>query len=120
MKNPELKAFLDEQVKILVESSHTCKELMAVCKDWQAAEGTDKEAEALKALVAEAEVDVMDLDHAIAIVSSEGGKRHFGEAVAKKLYDEAMIRKNRGEVWCFCDACVAAKKIADKKAELLA
>ena len=118
MNNPELGAFLKEQVDVLLNSTHTYQGLKDRCAAWLEAEGTDKEAEALKALVAEAEADVMDLDHAIAIVASEGGKRHFGEEVAKKLYDEAIIRKNRGETVCFCDACVAAKKIADKKSEL--
>ncbi len=120
MKNPELSAFLDEQVKVLLESTHTCKELIAACKTWQEAKGTDNESAALKALVEEAAVDVMDLDHVIKIVTSEGGKRHFGEAVAKAYHEEALRRQNNGEKWCFCEACVAARELTEKKAEILA
>lgn len=120
MKNPELNAFVKERVNIMLESSHTYKDLKACCQAWLDAEGTDKEPEALKALLAEAEADVMDLDHVIQIVTSEGGKRYFGEAVAKAYHEEAVRRKNNGERWCFCEACVAARELTEKKAEILA
>ena len=113
--------YLKKKVEELVNSATCCAEAKEAGKAWLEAAGTDKEAEASKALVAELEEDIVTVDGLIAFAESEAGAAVFGGAdAAKGVAAHGREIKAAGAKYCDCPACAAVEAILDKKAELLA
>lgn len=114
----DLLAYMTEEVNALKDAPSCCAEAKAVCEEWLAAVGTDKEAEATKKLLAEVEADIMPVDGLIAFAGSEAGVKVFGEEMAKNVLAHAEEIKKNGAKFCDCPACTACAAIIAKKAEL--
>ena len=71
----ETLAFVTEKTKELTAAHSCCAELKEAANNWLAAAGTDKEAEATKAYVAELEADIMPIDGLIAFAESDMGAK---------------------------------------------
>ena len=72
----ETLAFVTEKTKELTAAHSCCAELKEAANNWLAAAGTDKEAEATKAYVAELEADIMPIDGLIAFAESDMGAKY--------------------------------------------
>ena len=81
----ETLAFVTEKTKELTAAHSCCAELKEAANNWLAAAGTDKEAEATKAYVAELEADIMPIDGLIAFAESDMGVKIFGAEMAKNV-----------------------------------
>lgn len=114
----DLLAYMTEEVNALKDAASCCAEAKAVCEEWLAAVGTDKEAEATKKLLAEVEADIMPIDGLIAFAGSEAGAKVFGAEMAKTVLAHAEELKANGAKYCDCPACKACEAILAKKAEL--
>lgn len=114
----ELLAYMTEQVNALKDAPSCCAEAKAVCEEWLAAVGTDKEAEATRKLLVEVEADIMPIDGLISFAGSEAGEKVFGAEMAKNVLAHAEEIKAKGAKYCDCPACAACEKILAKKAEL--
>lgn len=115
----ETMTYVNEKVKELIAAPSCCAEAKAAAQQWLDALGTDKEAEASKALVAELEEDIMPIDGLIAFAGSETGKKVFGEERAAGVYAHAVEIKAKGAKYCDCPACTAVAAILEKKEELI-
>lgn len=113
------KEFFVEKVKELMAAPSCCAEAKEAAQAWLDAAGTDKEAEAAKALVKELEEDITPIDGLIAFAGSEVGAKVFGEEGAKKMIAHAQEIKANGAKYCDCAACAACEAILEKKEELL-
>lgn len=69
----ELMDYVKEKTADLLAAPMCCKELRAAAEAWLAALGTDEEAAATKAYVAELEADIMPVDGLIAFTESDAG-----------------------------------------------
>lgn len=114
----ELRSYVEKYAKALKAAGSACPEIKAAADAWLAAKGTDKEAEATKALVKECEEDITTIDSLIAFLQTPAGKSVFGDA-AEAALERAKANKAAGEKYCFCDACQAAAAILERKAELV-
>ena len=115
----ETLAFVTEKTKELTAAHSCCAELKEAANNWLAAAGTDKEAEATKAYVAELEADIMPIDGLIGFAESEHGAQVFGADKALEVAAHAREIKAAGAKYCDCPACAAAEAILDKKETLL-
>ena len=114
-----VKDYIIEKVNDLINAPSCCAEAKEAGKNWLDALGTDKEADAAKALIAELEEDIMPIDGLIAFADSEMGAKIFGEEKAKQVLAHAEERKASGAKYCDCAACAACEAILEKKDELL-
>lgn len=80
------------KVKKLIKAPSCCAEARAAGTTWLESIGTEKEAEATKALIAELEMDIIPIDGLIAFAGSEAGAKVFGEEKAKEI--EAHAKGN--------------------------
>lgn len=115
MKNPNLL----EKVRELIAAPSCCPEAKAAGQALLDAVGTDKEADAARALIAELEEDVCSADDALAFFDSEAGVKFFGAERAAGLADAARKVKESGGKYCPCPACTAGGALLDNKADLL-
>ena len=115
----ETLAFVTEKTKELTAAHSCCAELKEAANNWLAAAGTDKEAEATKAYVAELEADIMPIDGLISFAGSAMGAQVFGTDDAKKILAHAEEIKASGAKYCDCPACAACEALLNKKAEIL-
>ena len=99
------------KVKELMEAPSCCAEAKAAGQAYLDAVGTEKEAEAQAALVAELKEDVTSIDALIHFAESETGKQVFGEAAAGAMVIAAKNAKAAGEDTCLCNACQAGKAL---------
>lgn len=99
---------IEQKVKEMIEASSSCADLKAAGQAWLDAEGTDKEADATAALLAEIEEDVTPIDGLIAFAGSEAGAKVFGEKMAADLLAHAKEIKANGALYCDCPGCSAA------------
>ena len=117
--SPNVKEYVAEKVKELMEAPSCCAEAKAACRNWLESVGTGQEAEASKNLVAELEGDIMPIDGLIAFAGSEMGAEVFGAERAKGVLAHAEEIKAAGAKYCDCPACTAAAAILDRKEEIL-
>ena len=110
--------FVTEKTHALMEAGSCCAEAKAAADNWLKAVGTDKEAEAAKAYVAELEEDIMPIDGLIGFAESEMGAQVFGDHVKDVLAHAKQIKAD-GAAYCDCPACAACEAILSKKDELL-
>ena len=115
----ETLAFVTEKTKELLTASSCCAELKEAANNWLAAAGTDKEAEATKAYVAELEADIMPVDGLISFAESDMGAKVFGADMAKNVAAHGKEIKSAGGKYCDCPACAACEAILAKKDEML-
>ena len=102
-------------VMTVINAPSACAEFKQAAQNWLDAEGSDKEKEAGKALVAEAEEDINKIDATIGFFSSDMAKGIFGEDVANEKLAHAKEIKENGALYCDCPGCSAAKGIIDNK-----
>ena len=95
----------------VLEASSACPEFKQAAKNYIDAIGTDKEAEAGKILVAEAEEDICFIDGTIAFFESEMAVKLFGADIAADKLASAKEAKANGAVYCNCPGCTAAEAI---------
>lgn len=117
--NEPIKTFIKEQAEALINADSCCPEAKAAAKNFLAALDTDKEQEAVKALIAEMEEDIMPIDQLIDFAQSDAAIEVFGAEMAKAAAAHGKEIKAAGAVYCDCPACVAAAAILEKKDELL-
>ena len=108
-----------ELAQAVIDSGSACPELKEAAQGYIDAIGTDGELEAAKALIAEAEEDVMPIESSLAFFKSDAAKAAFGEDVAAGLVAKAEEVIAAGGKTCFCDGCTAGKALLDIKEELL-
>lgn len=114
-----MKEQIIEKVKEAIEAPSCCAGLKAAGEKYLEAVGTDAEAEAAKALVAELEADVNKIEDSIAFFKSDMGAQVFGDQRdgMVKAFEEAQAA---GEDTCLCPACQAGKALLGMKDEILA
>lgn len=117
--NQEVRDYISEKVKDLINAPSCCAEAKAAGQNWLDAVGTDQEAEAAKQLIAEMEMDIIPIDGLIAFAGSEAGAKIFGADQAKQVEAHGRAIKAAGAIYCDCPACTAAAAILEKKEELL-
>lgn len=117
--NADVKDYVVEKVNELMNAPSCCAEAKEAARNWLDALGTDKEAEASRNLIAEAEEDIMPIDGLIAFAGSEAGAQVFGEEKAKDVLAHAQEIKASGAKYCDCPACAACEAILEKKDEIL-
>lgn len=117
--NQKVKDYVTGKVKELMEAPSCCADARALAQNWLDALGTNREMEQTKNLIAELEEDIMPIDGLIAFTSSEAGMQIFGKEQAEKMLEHAKAIKASNAKYCDCPACIAAKAILEKKAELV-
>lgn len=118
MANAE-RDYIVEKVKEVLASPSCCPKLKEAAQKYMGALDTPEEKVAGRALIAELQEDVQDIDTALEFFSSDAGKEHFGEVNAAFLALTARRVKADGGKACICDACTAGQAILDKKEVLL-
>ncbi|MGI6721026.1 MAG: molecular chaperone Hsp90 [Anaerovoracaceae bacterium] len=108
-----------ENVNKLIAAPSCCQESKAAAQAYLDALGTDKEADAARAMINQLELDVNNIDGLIALTSSDDGKKLFGEEQARSMNEAAVKAKAGGEKYCICDACQAGGALLDNKADVL-
>lgn len=78
-------AAIKSKVEELCTLPSTCPELKAVCREWLAAVGTDRQQEMNTKLLKEVGEDINTLDDVIPFFESAAGKKTFGEETAAQL-----------------------------------
>ena len=99
----------------LLAAPSACKEIKDAAQNYLDAVGTEKEADAAKAYVAEMEADIMPIEGLISFAESDMGAKVFGTNVLL----HAKERKAAGEKYCDCPACAACEALLAKKEEIL-
>ncbi len=117
--NQNVKDYVAEKAKELMEAFSCCEEAKTAAKNWLDAIGTDQEEEQTKNLITELEADIIPIDGLIAFAGSEDGKKLFGTDKAAEVAAHAEEIKKAGAVYCDCPACAAAAAILEKKEEIL-
>lgn len=110
---------IKEEVKKTIDAPSCCPELKEAGQAYLDAEGTPKEQEAAKTLIAELEDDVTSIDDLIALAGSPAGEDLFGKEKAAGLLKAAQEAKANGEKFCICPACQAGGKVLVHKEDLL-
>lgn len=110
---------IKSEVKKAIEAPSCCEELKEAGKAYLDAEGTPKEKEAAKNLIAELEDDVTSIDDLITLAGSSAGEELFGKEKAAGLLKAAQEAKANGEKFCICPACQAGGKVLVHKEDLL-
>ncbi|MFU0828075.1 MAG: Heat-shock protein Hsp90 [Lachnoclostridium sp.] len=116
MKNQDV---IIEKTKALLDT-HCYEGLRTAAQDWLKAVGTENEKKASEKYVAELEDAIVDIDTVINLFSSEEGIKKFGAKQAGEIASHAKEIKAKGEKWCDCPACTAAKEVLKYKEDLLA
>ena len=111
----ETLSYVTEKVNDLIAAPSCCAEAKAAAQSWLEAVGTDKEADASKALIAEIEEDSL-----IAFSGPEAGIKIFGAERAAAINAHGKEIKAKGAKYCDCPACTAVAAILEKKDEILA
>ncbi len=102
-----------------IAASSSCKEFKEAAQNYIDALDTENEAQAAKALVAEAEEDINTIDDTIAFLGSDFAAELLGAERAAQMLEHSMQLKADGAIYCDCPGCVAAKEIINLKAEIL-
>jgi len=104
-----------ELAQAVLDAYSACPEFKAAAQAYLDAQGTEKEAEAGKMLVAEAKEDICSIDNTIGFMASDMAKQIFGEEVAAQKLAHAKEIKAAGAIYCDCPGCTAAKAIMDNE-----
>lgn len=115
MKDQKMMDYIVEKAHDLINAPSCCQEAKDAALAWLDALGTEKEAEASRAFVAELEEDIVPIDDLIACLESEGGIQFFGAEKAKEMTAHSKTRKAAGAKYCDCPACAAVNAILEKK-----
>ncbi len=107
------------KVKDVIAAPSCCAEARAAAQSYLDALGTDGEAAAAKALVAELDEDVCSIGDLIAFAGSDKGKAIFGAEKAAGMVAAAMKAQVDGVKYCICPACTAGGAILDNRSLLL-
>ncbi|MCR5369460.1 MAG: hypothetical protein K6E83_01985 [Clostridium sp.] len=99
------------KVQEMISAPSCCAELKEAADAYLAAVGTEKEADAEKALAAELKEDVTPIDGLIAFAGSPTGEQIFGKEQAQAMLKAAQDAKAGGEDTCICAACQAGKAL---------
>ena len=99
----------------VLDAQSACPEFKQAAKDFIDSIGTDKEAEAGKALLEEAKEDICFIDGTIEFFKSEMAVKIFGAEIAKDKLEKAEEAKANGAVYCNCPGCSAAEAIINNK-----
>ena len=108
-----------ELTEDLLAAPSACKEIKDAATTYLNSVGTDQEADAAKAYVAELEADIMPIDGLISFAGSEMGAKVFGDDGAKKILLHAQEQKAAGARYCDCPACAACEALLDQKDSIL-
>ena len=108
----EIKQSLIEQAKALLDAGSSCPEATDAAKSYIDSVGTDKEADALARLVAEAKEDITTADGLLEFAKSDAAKAAFGEN-APGFLTHAEELKASGAKYCDCPACKACENIIE-------
>lgn len=100
------------KVQDMISAPSCCAELKAAGQAYLDAVGTEKEAEAKEALLAEIEEDVMPVDGLIQFAGSETAAKIFGENAPAFLQHAKDIKANGG-LYCDCQACADALAVKE-------
>lgn len=103
----------------LLAAPSACKEIKDAAQNYLDAVGTEKEADAAKAYVAEMEADIMPIEGLISFAESDMGAKVFGADGVKNVLLHAKERKAASEKYCDCPACAACEALLAKKEEIL-
>ena len=103
----ENKNVIAEKVTAIL-STNACAELKEAASKWLGAAGTDNEAAATAALIAELREDIAPIDGAIAFFASDMCKQLFGEEKAAAMLKHGQEIKAAGAKYCDCPGCTAA------------
>lgn len=117
--NQEAREYFTGKVKDLIEAPSCCAEAKAAGEAWLEAAGTEKEAEASKALLERVKEDITPIDGLIGFAGSEMGVQIFGEEGAKGVLAHAQEIKAAGAQYCDCPACAACEAILIRQDELV-
>lgn len=101
-----------KKVQEMMKAPSCCAELKAAGQAYLDAVGTEKEADAKDALLAEIEEDVMPIDGLIGFAGSEMGTKVFGENAAAILQHAKDIKAGGG-LYCDCQACANAVAVKE-------
>lgn len=101
-----------KKVQEMISAPSCCAELKAAGQAYLDAVGTEKEAGAKTALLAEIEADVMPIDGLIGFAGSEMGKKVFGEKAADILRHAEDVKAGGG-LYCDCPACAGAVAVKE-------
>lgn len=115
----ERKETVTTLVQALVDAATVCDEAKAAGELWLANVGTEREDEAIKALLLELEEDIVLIDDLIGFAGSAAGQDVFGAELAAKIHSHAEEIKAAGATHCDCPACAAAIAILAHQDELV-
>lgn len=118
--NKEVRDFVAEKSKELMEAFSCSAEAKKAAQDWLASLDTDHEAEETKNYIAELEADIVTVDALIGLAESETGAKIFGAEKAKEVAAHGRELKKAGAKYCDCPACAAVEAILEKKDQMLA
>ena len=104
-----------ELANAVLEAVSACPEFKEAAQAYLDSIGTEKEAQAGKNLVAEAEEDICSIDNTIEFMQTDLAKQIFGAELANEKYEHAKEVKANGGAYCDCPGCLAAKAIIDNK-----
>ena len=113
------KTDLIQKVKDVIAAPSCCAEAKAAAQSYLDALGTDGEAAAAKALLAELDEDVCSIGDLIAFAESDKGKAIFGAEKAAGMAAAAKKAQADGVKYCICPACTAGGAILDNRDLLL-
>ncbi|MDO4261542.1 MAG: molecular chaperone Hsp90 [Eubacteriales bacterium] len=116
----EVLDLVTEKTKELIAAPTCSREAKEAAQSFLDAVGTEKEAEAAKAYIAELEEDIVPIDGLISLAESETGARIFGADHAKTVAAHGREIKAAGARYCDCPACAAVEAILARKDEILA
>lgn len=117
--NAKYADFLKKKAAELIAVPHCYADLKEKGKKWLESLDTPEEKEAAKKFVEELKADVLTIDNLIEFSQSDMAKQKFGEESCKKMHDNAVEAKAKGEKYCVCPACKAGGEILDMSQYLL-
>ncbi|MBQ9516637.1 MAG: molecular chaperone Hsp90 [Eubacterium sp.] len=104
-----------ELAQAVLDAVSACPEFKQAAQNYIDTIGTDKEAEAGKILIAEAEEDIASIDNTIAFFQSDMAAQIFGADIAAEKLAHAQQIKADGAIYCDCPGCTAALAIIKNK-----
>lgn len=103
---------ITQKVQEMISAPSCCAELREAGQAYLDAVGTEKEAAAKEALLAEVEEDIVPIDGLIAFAGSEMAAQVFGDKAGAFL-QHAKDLKADGAVYCDCPACAGALAVRE-------
>ena len=105
---------LIELTKELINASSVCGGAREKAQLYLDSIGTNNEEEMLDLYMNEIKEDITSIDDLISLLESDTGKSIFGEEKCKQMLVHSLERKEKGEKYCDCPACLIAEKIITK------